>query len=232
MTSVSKEELAAWADGEVTGQRGVEITALVAADPALQAQVQAHLALKARLAAHFAPIAEAPVPDQLARLLQSPTPAPVIDLAAVRADRAERRRLPRWTWLAAPALAASIALAVVLPAGGDAPADGYAGSQLARVLDNQLVATQGSDAATRVLLSFRDAEGTFCRAYSASDAGGIACRDDNGWRIVALGAGGSGQGSEYRQAGVAEVLAAAQAMADGPALDAAQEEAARANGWR
>ena len=43
----------------------------------------------------------------------------------------------------------------------------------------------------------------------------------------------AGQTGEYRQAGsLAEVMERAQAMAAGPALDAAQEQAAKADGWR
>ena len=41
------------------------------------------------------------------------------------------------------------------------------------------------------------------------------------------------QAGEYRQAGsAAEIMERAQAMAAGPALDAAQEQAAKARGWR
>ncbi|MCB2065715.1 MAG: hypothetical protein KDE15_03630, partial [Erythrobacter sp.] len=110
MTPIPREELAAWADGEVTGARGEEIAAAVLADPELQAEVSAHRALKARLSAHFAPLAEAPVPDRLRALLADETaePAQVIDFATARE---KRRQVPRWTWLAAPALAASLALA-------------------------------------------------------------------------------------------------------------------------
>jgi AraC-like DNA-binding protein len=48
--TISREELAAFADGELDTGREAEIAAAVAADPALAAQVEAHRALKARLA--------------------------------------------------------------------------------------------------------------------------------------------------------------------------------------
>ena len=48
------------------------------------------------------------------------------------------------------------------------------------------------------------------------------------------GAGAVEQSADYRQAASADaaVMAAAQDMAAGPALDAAAERAARADGWR
>jgi anti-sigma factor RsiW len=60
--SVTREELAAFADGELEPARAAEVAALVEGDPALAAQVQAHRALKERLGGPFAPILAATVP--------------------------------------------------------------------------------------------------------------------------------------------------------------------------
>jgi hypothetical protein len=232
--SVTPEELAAYADGELDAGRREEVRAAVEADPGLAAQVAAHLALKQKLAAHFAPVAEAPVPDRFAEMLREREPAPVADFAAAREKR-EARRGPRvhWGWIAGPALAASLALAVFLPRGGDMP-EGYAEAQLAAALDQQLVATQSADVDTRILLSFRTGDGRFCRAFAGEAQSGIACRDSEGWRLHAAGAGAAAQQGDYRMAGgdVTEVLAEAQEMAAGPALTAEQEAAAREHGWR
>lgn len=225
------EEIAAFADGEALGARAVAIAAAIASDPALTAQVEAHRALKAQLAAHFAPILDERVP---ARLSEPLAPAgEVIDFAAAKQLQVQRRTLPRWTWLAAPALAASLVLALVIPRGDKASSD-YAPAQLAAALDNQLVATQTADAHTRVLLSFRDDAGAYCRAFANSAQSGIACRDGKGWRLRSLGVGATADAGEFRQAGSdgAAVLAAAQEMASGPALDAAEEAAAKRIGWR
>ena len=78
--SVTREELAAFADGELDPARADEVAAAVEADPALAEQVRAHRALKARLSAHFAPIMEAPLPESLAAPLQPK----VVDFAAAR----------------------------------------------------------------------------------------------------------------------------------------------------
>lgn len=237
--AISPDELAAYADGELAEARHAEVAKLIAADPELRRKLAEHEALKTRLSEHFAPIAQEPVPDRLAALVRGGSTgtkggADIVDFAAAKERRNIARSLPRWTWLAGPALAASLVLAVWLPGGSDQPPEGYAGTQLAAALDNQLVATQGKDADTRILLSFRDGEGEFCRAFSGTAQSGIACRDETGWRLDTTGSGSEGQSTEFRQAGNGEaaLLARAQEMAAGPALDAEAEEAARQQGWR
>lgn len=229
--SVTREELAAFADGQLDEPRLSQVAAAVAADPALAAEVERHRMLKDKLAVHFAPILEQPVPERLTALLGGTEPK-VMDLTAAR-RRKDARGIPRWGWIAGPALAASLALAVFLPRGGGVP-EGYAGPSLASALDNQLVATPPSDATTRVLLSFRNRDGEFCRAFAGDAQSGIACKDASGWRVQVSGSGAAAQQGDYRMAGSAsaELMAKAQAMAAGPALTADEEAAARAKGWR
>lgn len=231
--TVTREELAAFADGELAGERAAQVAAAVAADPALAGEVEVHRALRARLADHYAPVAAAPVPDRLTALLAQPGTVAVIDFAEAKERRAARRGIPRWGWIAGPALAASLALVLLLPEGGGVDA-AYADPQLAGVLDNRLVAEQVPDADTRVLLSFRAEGGEFCRVFSGDSGGGIACRDEEGWRLEALGDGSAGASTDYRMAGAsaADLLARAQEMAQGPALDAEAEADAKAAGWR
>lgn len=233
--TISRDELSAFADGELTGARAREIEAAVAADPGLMRDLERHRALKAQLCAHFNPIAEAPVPEALVALLRTEpesSQTTVVGFAEARERMAEKRRLPRWSWVAGPALAASLALVVLVPRGGEET--GYADARLATLLDQHLVAEQTPGDETRVLLSFRDRAGTYCRAFSGRDAGGIACRDATGWKLEARGKGSAGSDSDYRMAGAgdAAILARAQAMADGGALDGNQEAAARARSWR
>ncbi len=231
--TLTREELAAFADGELTGERAAQIAAAVAADPALAGEVEAHRALRAQLADHYAPVATAPVPDRLTALLAQPQEAEVVNFAEAKERRAARRTIPRWGWIVGPALAASLALAVLLPGSGDDGAP-YADPQLAGVLDTRLVAEQAPGADTRILLSFRAQGGDVCRVFSGEGGGGIACRDQQGWRLEALGEGSAGASTEYRMAGASEaaLLSRAQDMAQGPALDAAAEAEAKANDWR
>ena len=233
----TKEELAAYADGELDAARTAEIAAMVENDPDLASEVAAHRALRQQLGAHFAPILDQPVPERLTQWAkqQEPVVEPqVVDFTAKRERREQRRNLPRWTYFAAPAMAAALALALFLPRGGsDSPMANYANAQLATALDTQLAAQQGNSNSTRILISFRNHGGEYCRAFSDPEQSGIACRDNTGWRLADVGPGTSGGGTTYRQAGsdYANLMAKAQDMAAGPALNASAEQEARSLNW-
>ncbi|MXO70054.1 anti-sigma factor family protein [Alteraurantiacibacter buctensis] len=229
--TISENELAAFADGELTSADAARVEQAVAADPELARRLAAHRLVKDRLAGHFAPIMAEDPPERLTALLR-PRPA-VADLAAAREERSQRTRLPRWTWVAGPALAASLLIAVLVPGSGGNSSAVYADTQLATVLTSQLVANQNPDAQTRVLLSFVRDDGDYCRAYASDRQSGIACNDGSGWALVEQAGGATGSQGEYQQAGssVADVLARAQDMAVGGALDAEAERAAQERGW-
>lgn len=235
--TVSPEELAAFADGQLDPVRAAEVAAAVEADPELARQVEAHRALKGLLTAHFDPIAAAPVPDRFAALLggartDEPVAAEVIDFEAARAARTSHR-IPRWGWVVGPALAASLAL-LLINAPRSATSGNYADAQLASALDTRLAADPARQGQPQVLLSFARQDGELCRAYAAPTGSGIACRDRRGWRIEGKGPGIDPAASDYRQAGspLEELMAAAQDMASKGALDPDQEAAARQRGWR
>ncbi len=233
----SPETLAAYADGELDAVMQAEVERAMAADPALARQVERHRALKARLAAHYAPVLDAPLPPGLLAAVSQPqTGAEVIDFSAARARRP--RRLA-WGGGIGLALAASLTLAVVLQhPGGNGPGPGYADGALASALDTQLSGQAPDGAAARVVISFADASGALCRGYDSGQGGGIACHDARGWKLIRQVGGGAAAGpgddGAYRQAGShdAALMALAQDMAQGPALDPAAERAARAKGWR
>ncbi len=228
----TREQLAAWADGEITGTLAEEIATAIERDPKLQREIEAHKALKATLGSHFAPLLDQPVPDRLSRTLRSE--ATVLSFAAAREQREEKWPRSRWVWIAGPALAASLALAVFVPRDAENGAADYAGPHLAQALDRQLAAEQDGQAATRILLSFRNESDEFCRAFVAVQESGIACRDDQGWRFAVQGEADARATSEYRQAGadLVAIMEEAQLMAVGPALDGAEEASARAGDWR
>jgi len=236
--TITPERLAAFADGELSEVESREIEDLVAADPGLARQVEAHRALRQRLSAHFEPILKAPLPDHLVAQLARPD-LQVADLAKARQQRDSRRGIPRWTWFAAPALAASLVLTLMLPSrdkGEITQVDGraYAAGTLADALDNQLSTIQPVSAQTRILLSFKDSAGAYCRGFSGKEQAGIACRDENGWQLRKLTGGSQVKGGDYRQAGSedADLMALAQDMAPAGALDAGQEQAAKSRGWK
>ena len=235
---VTEEMLAAYADGELGPAEQAMVEAAMARDPALARKVAAHRALKATLSAHYAPIAEEAVPPHLAALLatrreeSAQAEAEVVSLAAARQKRGLGPAVRRWAPIAGPALAASLVLAVLQPWKGGPP-EGYAQGSLASALDTQLAASQPADAPNRILLSFAREGGDLCRAWRGPADGGIACRDQTGWKIERQFALGDAQGTEFRQAGSeADLLAAAQEMSAGGALDAEGERAARDRGWK
>lgn len=243
--TIDPEMLAAYADGELGPEETARVEAAIAADPALARQVEAHRALRTTLSAHFAPILDMPVPDRLtAALLPRDN---VFDLAAARKAKAgaaegTAQAQPASTrWIVGGALAASLALGLVI--GGQT---GSGSSVISR--DGQLIASAGLDRAltvqlasaqsgapVRILLSFKNADGRFCRGFEQGAVAGIACRTGESWTIERIQAnGGKGQQGGYRQAGSAasEIMAAAQDMAVGDALDMQAEEAARDADWR
>jgi hypothetical protein len=236
--TITPEKLAAFADGELPEAESSEIEVLVANDADLARQVALHRALRQRLSTHFAPILDAPLPGHLVARLAGAEPQ-IVDLAKARRQRDDRRRIPRWAWVAAPALAASLALAVVLPryeTGESTTIDGhvYAAGSLAQALDSQLSGARPATAPMQILLSFKDSAGTYCRGFSGRVQAGIACRDERGWQLRKLVGGLRANSGDYRQAGSdgADLMALAQDMAPDGALDTAQEQAAKARGWR
>lgn len=235
--SISEEQLAAFADGELEGAEHDAVAAAVAADPALAQKVAAHRRLRDTLGAHFAPILDQPVPERLRAAVTGQDDHEVVDILAARRERnavqasGKGRKGLRWQWVAGPALAASLLVALFLPRGGGAT---YASGPLAQALNSQLVATQPADARTRILLSFREKGGDYCRVFSSAAKSGIACHTRRGWKLVRTMAGGEASGTQYRQAGSpdAKLLAEAQKMASGPALDGSAELQARKDGWQ
>ena len=237
---VTREMLMAYADGEVDEITSRRIEQAISDDPELARQLEAELALKAKLHGHFAGIDEHPVPDAWTAAIAAAREddARVVALDDGRRARA-RRGVPRWG--AGMAIAASLVLGVLLGtriAPGDGPLvekDGtlIASAGLGKALENQLASEQ-EGARLRVLASFRREDGSICRAFTGGALSGIACRAEDGWRMERLLPGGRMQSTEYRLAGStdAELMAAAQEMASEAPLDAEQERAAQERGWR
>lgn len=243
MTKIDETLLIAYADGELDAETRAEVERAIAADPKLAAIVEKHRRLRDRLAGHFAPVAEEPVPDALRKLIEGSTKpqSEVIDFAGARARRQRGFSLPAWGQ--AGAIAASLIVGIfagrmVLPAnqgpvtmrGGALVAQGT----LAQSLDTQLAAAQPAGAAVRIGVSFRDQQDRFCRTFDAGTVSGVACRGREGWMLPFTAAAGGAAGGEYRQAasGDALVMGAAEAMMTGEPLDAAAERKARDHGWK
>ncbi|KMS58515.1 anti-sigma factor family protein [Sphingobium cupriresistens] len=228
MTDIGEAMLIALVDGELDEVNRRRVERAVAADPALAARLAQHRSLRARLAGHYAPVAQEPVPDRLRAVLEeSATVAPLV------------RPAPRWRdWAMGGAVAASLVLGLGLgrmsgkEPGSIGTQDGVMVAQgaLATALDTQLASAQKDDA-IRIGLTFQRKGGGWCRSFDGAIAG-VACREGEGWQVQQA-LPGAGQSNTYRQASSADarVMATVEALIDGAPADAAGEKAAQAKGW-
>lgn len=228
------EKFFAWLDGELDPADAAEVGAIVAADPALSARASAHNAMQSRLAAAFAPVADAPVPDSL-RGPARPT-ADVVDLASVRDRRRHRLSgVVQWGAMAATLAVGLFAGTMIggLPQPSAPTGTVAASSPLGHALDTQL-AGDPVQAGIRIGLSFRDRSGAYCRTFTDPSSQGLACTQDGRWLVRALFPSGEGQAGDIRMAAGPDpaVAAVVDRVIDGDAFDAAQEKAARDAGWR
>ncbi len=248
--NLSNETLMAFADGELDPVQRAQVEALLKTDAALRQRVVALQIQRKRLAQAFDPVLDEPVPDRLARLLQTApaaTPqhpaAAVINLAEVRAQRARQGGMP--TWAQWGGMAASVVLGVLLGthiAGQKTDSDldmrqGHllASGAIASALTAQLASEPKTGAHVSVQLSFVDKQGSYCRTFSTSAMAGLACSHNGQWavqQVVAVDAPASG---EVRQAATAlsrSILEAVDQRMVGTALDAQAERLARDRAWR
>lgn len=239
MTPIDDEILITFADGELEPEHRRAVELALASDPGLRERLEAQRRLRARIAAHYAPVAEEAVPERFAALLSGGGAAAgeVVSLAEARRKRAR----PLWQNLTA--LAATLVLGLfagsLVPRSGSGPVaveDGalIARGGLAQALETQLASEQERNAETRIGVTFAAADGRICRTFDAQALSGLACRGGADWRIVtASGAAGENAG-QFRQASSGDrlVLEAAQDMMAGEPFDAAAERRAREAGWR
>jgi hypothetical protein len=230
---IEDEQFFAWLDGELDDEAAARIAAQVSADPKLSARADEHRKLTAGLRTAFEPvITHAASPPRF-------EPAQIIDFGA-RAKVGGLRGgfgIPQWA-----AMAATLALGLVagnmLGDRSGAPVlnrDGMlvAAASLDQALDKQL-ASVGAPGEVRIGLTFRDRTGSICRSFNDGAASGLACRDDDDWRIRGLFQGGEAQAGDYRMAAGEDPRLAVliDETINGEPFDAAQERAALDKGWR
>jgi hypothetical protein len=108
-----------------------------------------------------------------------------------------------------------------------------AAGPLAEALDSQLATEQSRSASTRILVSFVAKDGRICRTFENQVMAGLACREGEGWNVIAQEAARPGPGGEYRQAasGTGVVMRISQELMTGEPFDARAERQARDTGW-
>lgn len=243
--TIDEARVIAWIDGELPEAEAAWMEHAVAADPVLAALADRHRRTKLRFATAFDTIARTPRPAIEQDEARRPEPAPVISLAAVRAERAAKAKakakadsggqsVGRWT---VPAMVAASLIVGILsgygmgsPSGvADRPGALAVSPKIASALDSQL---SGDGGTIRVALTFRDQAGDYCRSFKASHLSGIACRQDGAWQLRYASAAGSTPQGDYRMAGGDEAATQiVSTMIAGDPLDRAAETAARDKGW-
>jgi hypothetical protein len=227
---IEEEILGAYVDGQIDPVTEQRVEAALTQNASAKAFVAEQRALSLHLASRFDAVLAEPVPDRLAAMLRGKvTPLP------------ERRRAaPRRWWPQVVAVAASFAIGMwtagLLPAGGDRPVEmpALASGDLAQALESQLASAQDPDAATRIGVSFAAVDGRLCRSFDTSDVTGLACREPQGWSIVASARSPASSAADYRQAGSGSifVMQYAQELMAGEPFDAEQERAAAEADWQ
>jgi hypothetical protein len=216
--SVTDETLLLFVDGLLPEAEAEAIAAALEADPALADR--AALLAEGRDAARGA----------FADTLSEPLPARLVAAAMAPAAGNDNRAGWRRTGLGLLAgAAAGFALALALPRG---EGDGMLTPRILAALESR----GGTVGGGVVVAGTHTTEaGTICRAFTVAErAGGmagLACREEEGWRLraaVARAGGGGYQPASGIDPLIGEVL---ERLGAGPALPADQEDAARRRGW-
>ncbi|MFQ5564499.1 MAG: anti-sigma factor family protein [Parvularculaceae bacterium] len=248
----SDETLSAYLDGELSGEKADALRRALEREPALKARLDALSAADETVRRAYASIDDAPMPARLLRLLgvekettggsrgADVTPSPA---------RKPLRRAPVWSL----PLAASVALLAGVGLGAalftEGPGEGavrfagvigasdslYAALETGR---SGVAATVGGAQVTP-LLTFRTADGGYCREFvSRDDSAGmrsVACREGSAWRVkIAVADAPLASGAYYAPAAGANAAIAVfvdDAIAGEP-LNRDDEARLLENGWK
>lgn len=235
---IDHDKFFAWLDGELSQAEAAEIERQVAVDPELARLASEHRAMAGALRGAFDEVSAQPVPPRLAGAVGSRSN--VVSMSGWKARLSKPLTRPV---AQVAAMAASLALGLFV---GTSFSDGsglpavevrsdrlYAAGAIQQGLEKQL-ASAPVPGDVRIGLTFRDEAGAICRTFEAQAAAGLACRDQDQWRIRALFEGGQESSSEFRMAAGADprLMELVDSTMAGEAFDADQEAKAQKTGWR
>jgi hypothetical protein len=247
----SDDVLMAYADGELDLRTRAQVEDAMAADPQIASRVAAHQALRKTLQSGFDKVLDEPIPDRLiaAARATSRVRSESRVVVPLRSRRPRAGALPHWASPGWGAIAASFVLgALVWHFGSDWYSSGpvterdgqlLAAGALDKALSNQLASAQPAQGPVQIGVSFRSKGGNYCRTFQMREnthLAGLACRDQDQWRLEALAQSEASPGahSEFRPAASALPPSIAQAVDQaiaGEPLDAQAEAQARTNQW-
>jgi len=236
-----EETIIAYVDGECDAVTARRIEKAMATDGILVERIAREQALKSRLAAHYDPVAQEPVPDRLTALLTASMESNVDNsFAGRKADEdgkgARRQGFGVAQW---GAMAATLALGIVVGQFGLGQNGGPIGQQdgaliasgaLETALEKQLASAQNDDSSYRIGLTFRSRSDQICRSFDGESVAGIACKANGHWQLEDIIPGKATSG--YRQASSSEINARAAAMMAGDPVNADNERKLMENGWK
>lgn len=226
MTQSREERLAAWLDGELTGDDLTAFEAALAADPELAALAAEWQANDSLIAGAFAPVEQAPIDQAMLErlgLTEKLGPQPANDNS------------PWWKRHALPlggAIAASLVAVLFVPPRGS----GDARDPLSLALDSTPSLAQANLPDGRKItpmLTAQAADGRWCREFGDGSSVAVACRDGKGsWIIEAKGKGAApADNSEFAVASGADDAALGASLNLADPLDAAAEKALIERKW-
>jgi len=244
----SEETLMAYADGELDAAARAEIESAMQSDPQIAQEIDRHRALRAQLHGAFSDDLAEEIPDRLlevARTAPAGNASNVLDLNAAREARprvaARPWSVPQWAAIAASLVIGIIGTRLALQddSGPFVADEGslLAGNRLAAALNDQAGGTRSAQG-VQIGISFMARSGNYCRTFTLgenSSLAGVACREDEHWRVKATSQNETAAGGDYRMAASSLPPAILRTIDDsisGEALDAEDEAAARSRGWK
>ena len=228
----SKEILDAYVDGQLPPGEMERVAAMLTVRPDLEAYVAQQEKLRIRL--KLEAVLAAPLPE---RLLNAVHRSPVS--WRWRLSRLlDRDFMIRSLAPACVALAVGLLVGTALQPARDLGLSGsgqiVAQGALGRALTTKLASAGYDGRGARIGISFRNHAGEDCRTFTSGNIAGLACHQNDAWRITALVTQLPQASGDYRMAGSempGAIRQAVEAAIDGAPYDAGAEARAQARGW-
>ncbi len=191
--------LTAYLDGEMSEAEAAAFEARLAAEPELMALAGDWRAVDQRITQALAPVAEAPVPEDILRRLGLAAPpaaalspaalSPAAQPMAAPVAANDNREFRRYAIGIGGAVAASLA-AVLLLIPREAAGPPHDLSFALETSRSGQTVRLADGAQITPTLTVKAADGRYCREYRAPQGLGLACRNPGGgWTVTATGAG-------------------------------------------
>lgn len=219
---INDELLSGYLDDALDGATRAQLEAALDADPGARLRLenmrQADQALRSAMPLRGGDGFEAMLADRIQ--------------AGAPVRRTVSRVLP---WALAASLT-GIMVGYLLPRPGSRVASDAVNAVLAASLSSQRSGTESPDG-VQLLLSFRAADGRYCRLFRAGESPvmgeGLACLASGGWKLIAWDASAPEARDGYRTAGASALVdGAMSALGGSPALSVEDEAAVIAQGWQ